>query len=323
MEIGAAFGSEVQNLTHANTAIPVMVSGVNTNQLAPIGFGFNNPTANLYLNAQLAPGIRVAMTSYLSSRHHNETWVKDGYVQVDESPIDWAPLNRLMKQVTLRVGDMEINYGDAHFRRSDNGQAIYNPFIGNFVIDAFTTEIGAEAYLRKNGYLAMLGVTGGEVKGQVTAPGQRGPSYLVKVGVDKNLGSDLRFRLTGSMYKTDRSVSNTLTSGDRAGSRYYDVLENSISTESANAWSGAIQSGMKNMVTAFVVNPFVKVGGAEFFGNVETMTGAAATETQRRTLRQLVGEGLYRFAENGRRYLPGQWPKTTIPLFQPATSTGV
>ena len=30
---------------------------------------------------------------------------------------------------------------------------------------------------------------------------------------------------------------------------------------------------MKNMVTAFVVNPFVKVGGAEFFGNIETHDG--------------------------------------------------
>jgi len=108
------------------------------------------------------------------------------------------------------------------------------------------------------------------------------------------------------MYKKDRSASNTLTSGDRAGSRYYDVLENVTSTETANAWSGAIQSGMKNMVTAFVVNPFVKVGGAEFFGNIETMTGAAASETQRRTLRQLVGEGLYRFADN-KLYVGGRY----------------
>src|SRR4029079_9470141 len=108
------------------------------------------------------------------------------------------------------------------------------------------------------------------------------------------------------MYKTDRSVSNTLTSGDRAGSRYYDVLENTTSTESANAWSGAVQSGMKNMVTAFVVNPFVKVGGAEFFGNVETITGAAQNEIQRRTLRQLVGEGLYRFANN-KLYVGGRY----------------
>jgi hypothetical protein len=108
------------------------------------------------------------------------------------------------------------------------------------------------------------------------------------------------------MYKKDRSASNTLTSGDRAGSRYYDVLENVTSTETANAWSGAIQSGMKNMVTAVVLNPFVKIGGAEFFGNVETMTGAAANEIQRRTLRQLVGEGLYRFADN-KLYVGGRY----------------
>src|SRR4030095_10773367 len=107
------------------------------------------------------------------------------------------------------------------------------------------------------------------------------------------------------------------TSSYRAGSRYYDVLENTISTESANAWSGAVQSGMKNMVTAFVLNPFVKVGGAEFFGNVETITGASANEVQRRTLRQLVGEGLYRFANNklyvGGRYntVNGQLPGIT------------
>jgi hypothetical protein len=139
-------------------------------------------------------------------------------------------------------------------------------------------------------------VTGGEVKGSVTAPGQRGPTYLTKLGVDKQLTEALRVRLTGSMYKKDRSASGTLTSGDRAGSRYYDVLEPVGSTESANAWSGAIQSGMRNMVTAFVVNPFVKYNGIEVFGNIETMTGAAGTEAYRRTLRQLVGEGVYRFA---------------------------
>ena len=36
------------------------------------------------------------------------------------------------------------------------------------------------------------------------------------------------------------------------------------------------------------------------------MTGAAATEIQRRTLRQLVGEGLYRFADN-KLYVGGRY----------------
>jgi hypothetical protein len=311
LAIGGAFAQQFQNLTHQNTAIvkpgkDANGKDVNLNALIPIGSGFNNADANIYLNAQLARGIRVAVETYASARHHQESWIKDGYFLIDGSPIENPLLDKIMEVATLKVGHFEVNYGDQHFRRSDNGQTIYNPFIGNFVIDAFTTEIGGEAYLRKNGYMAMLGLTGGEVHGQVTAPGKRGPSYIVKLGVDKQLASDVRFRLTGSMYKTDRSVSNTLTSGDRAGSRYYDVLENVTSTETANAWSGAVQSGMKNMVTAFVVNPFVKVGGAEVFGNIETMTGAAANEVQRRTLRQLVGEGLYRFAGN-KLYLGGRY----------------
>ena len=303
---GGAFAQQFQNITHKNAAAPKLVAGVNQNQLIAIGSGFNNANANLYLNAQLARGIRVAVETYASARHHNETWIKDGYFLIDASPIESKLLDRIMEVATLRVGHFEVNYGDQHFRRSDNGQTLYNPFVGNFVIDAFTTEIGAEAYLRKNGYLAMLGMTGGEVKGQITAPGQRGPTYLAKIGFDKQPAANVRVRLTGSLYKKDRSASGTLTSGDRAGSRYYDVLEPVGSTESANAWSGAIQSGMRNMVTAVVVNPFVKIGGAEFFGNVETMTGAGATEAYRRTLRQLVGEGLYRFGGD-KLYLGGRY----------------
>jgi hypothetical protein len=303
---GGAFTQQYQNLTHQNTAAPKMAGTVNQNQLIPIGQGFNNAVANLYLNAQLARGIRVALESYLSARHHQESWVKDGYFLIDGSPIENATLDKIMQYATLKVGHFEVNYGDAHFRRSDNGQAIYNPFVGNYIMDDFTTEIGAEAYLRNSGYIAMVGITGGEVHGQVTAPGKRGPSYLAKLGFDKKPTDNLRVRLTGSMYKTDRSVNNTLTSGDRAGSRYYDVLENTASTETAQAWSGSIQSKMGNMVTAFVVNPFIKYRGLEFFGNAETMTGAGAAELQRRTLRQYAGDLLYRF-DSDHLYIGGRY----------------
>ena len=295
---GGAFAQQFQNLTHKNAAAAKMVNGVNQNSLVQIGSGFNNANANLYLNAQLARGIRVAVEGYASARHHNEFWIKDGYFLIDGSPIENKLLDKIMEVATLKVGHFEVNYGDQHFRRSDNGMTLYNPFVGNLIIDAFTTEIGAEAYLRKNGLLAMVGMTGGEVKGMVQQPGVRGPTYLAKVGYDKQLTDDVRVRLTTSLYKKDRSSSGTLTSGDRAGSRYYSVIEPVGSSETANAWSGAIQSGMRNMVTAVVVNPFVKVGGVELFGNVETMTGAAGTEIKRRTLRQLAGEGLYRFASN-------------------------
>src|SRR5947207_986732 len=204
LDFGAGFTSQLQNLSHSNTAAPNIVNGVNANQLANIGRGFNNPTANLYINAQLAPGIRVAMTSYLSERHHNETWVKDGYIQIDQSPINFAPLKALMEIATVRVGDFEINYGDAHFRRSDNGNALYNPFIGNYILDAFTTQIGGEVYLKPGSVIAMASMTAGELRGTVLTPGQRGPVFIGKLGVDRQVTGDLRVRATGALFKTDQ-----------------------------------------------------------------------------------------------------------------------
>ena len=295
MDFGAAFTSQLQDLSHRNTALPNVVSGVNANQLADIGFGFNNPTANLNLHAQLAPGIRVALTSYLSARHHNETWVKDGYIQIDQSPIDFVPLKALMEIVTVRVGDMEINYGDAHFRRSDNGNALYNPFVGNYLLDAFTTQIGGEVYLKTSGVIAMGAVTAGELRGTVLSPGQRGPVYIGKLGFDRQLNPDLRVRLTGSMYHSARAMSDTLYSGDRAGSRYYFVLENTAATETAQKDSGTLSPGFKNKVSAFQMNPFVKFRGFEVFGVVERAEGKASTELTNRIWKQYAVDTVYRF----------------------------
>ena len=309
LDFGAAFTSQVQNLSHRNTAVPNVGSGVDTNQLADIGFGFNTSTANLALNAQLAPGVRIALTSYLSSRHHNETWVKDGYIQIDQSPIDLLPLKMLFEIVTVRVGHMEINYGDAHFRRSDNGNAIYNPFVGNYLMDAFTTEIGGEVYLKTAGIVAMGAITGGEIRGTVLTPGQRGPTLIGKLGVDRQVKKDLRVRLTGSMYKADKAMNNTLYGGDRAGSRYYYVLENTTATETAQKDSGLLNPGFKNKVTAFQMNPFVKFQGLELFGVIERAQGKASTEATERIWKQYAVDMVYRFLPDEKLFVGARYNK--------------
>src|SRR6266496_384685 len=287
LQWGAAFTQQFQGLDHSNTAAPRLVTtnGVTTeaNKVIRIGHGPNNATANIYLNGQLARGIRVEMTTYSSARHHQETWVKDGYLLLDASPIDWKPLNDIMKYVTIRAGHFEINYGDAHFRRSDNGNAIRNALVGNYIMDAFTTEVGGEVYLRANGFMLMGGVTGGESRGMITNPDKRAPSYLLKGGFDRKF------------------------SDDRAGSRYYDVLENTSSTETAQAWSGAMQPGLKNSIHSWVVNPFLQFKGLELFGNVETAKGRAAGETDNRTWKQNVGEVVYRFLPDQRVFLAGRY----------------
>jgi len=279
---------------------------VNTNQLMKIGAGFDNAMANMYMNAQLAKGIRVEMTTYLSTRHHNESWVKDGFLLIDGSPWENPLLDNLMSVLTLRAGHFEVNYGDAHFRASDGGSGMNNPLVGNLIMNAFTTEIGAEAYVRKNGFMVMGGATNGEIRGTVERPQDRAPSYLAKVGVDRQLNDDTRLRLTGSLYTTAKSASNTLYSGSRAGSRYFDVVVNTTATPAAQAWSGDVQPGLSSKVTAMVVNPFIKFHGFEAFGNFEQAKGRSAAETADRTWHQNAAEGLYRFA-NDQLYVVGRY----------------
>jgi hypothetical protein len=320
--IGGAFLQDFQSIDHSNTATPNVVGGVNQNQLADIGPGFNNAVANLYLTAQLARGISVHMTSYLSSRHHSETWVKDGYLQIDESPIDVPALNTLMRYATIKFGEMELNYGDSHFRRTDNGNGIWNPFVGNLIMDAFTTEAGAEVYLQHNGFLAMVGSTAGQLHPAVTNPSGRTPSFLGKLGFDRQLTPELRFRLTGSMYTNRHSTEQNLFSGDRGGSRYYFVMENTGATETGNFRSGMLNPGMSFKMTSWVVNPFVKFNGLELFGLVEQARGRTKTETAERTWHQYAVDATYRFLPGEPVYLAARYNTVNGPLAGTTTDVG-
>jgi hypothetical protein len=293
---GAAFRQQFQGLEHRNTATPVMSGSTNVNQLIDIGRGFNLADANLGLNMQIADGVRVQLSTYLSSKHHQETWVKDGYALIDKSPIDHPLLNAIMKYTTLKLGHMETNFGDQHFRRSDNGAALYNPFVGNLIIDAFTTEVGGEAYVRTGPFLAMAGLNSGTIQGGITTPDRRTNAYLGKLGFDKQLTGDLRVRLTGSYYKNDKSPSNTLLTGDRAGHGYDLVMENTAASLTSQAWSGQMRSmGFSNSLRAYTVNPFVKWNGVEFFGSFDNYKGKSLSEPTWRTWTQNSGEVVYRF----------------------------
>lgn len=310
LDIGAAFSQSFQALKHSNTAAPRMVGGKDQNLLIPIGAGLPLASANLILNAQVADGIVVSVENYLAARGHEQFYVKGGYLQIDASPLDVAPLVSMMKYTTVKFGMFENNFGDSHFRRSDAGQAIYNPFVGNYIVDPFTTEAGAEVYLRKGSLLAMGAVTSGEMRGSVATPNNRGWARYGKAGFDKQFTDDVRFRLTGSLYRADKSLNQTIYSGDRPGSRYYDVLVDSVGRD---RWSGTIQPGFRNSVTAIQVNPFIKVRGVELFASLDRGKGKAAAEAEYRKLRQTAVDLVYRFAGD-QLYVGGRYNTATMRL---------
>ncbi len=282
--------------------------------LKEIGDNFNLATANLDLDVQLHDGLRMHLRTYLSSRHHPEPYVKGGYIQVDNlNFIQEGLLADLMKHVTVKIGHMENNYGDMHFRRSDNAQAIFNPFVGNAIMDAFTTEVGGEVYYQNNGWIAMVGLSNGKLNQAVDNPETTSPSLLAKLGWDKQIDDNLRVRLTGSLYNTAQAARVYLYSADRAGSRYYLVLEDAEASATSNFRSGRFDPGFRNEVTAIMINPFVKYGGFEFFGMYETSTGRAATEFDTngepmdRNFTQILAEVLYRFGNNENFYVAGRY----------------
>lgn len=314
VRIGGHFTQQWQNLSHSNAATPVLnASNVNVNQLIEIGAGTNLATANLNIDVLLMDGVRLNLVSYLSSRHHSETWVKGGYLQFDKLPFLGNP-EFFTKYMTLRVGHMEINYGDAHFRRTDNGNAMYNPFVGNYIMDAFTTEVGGDLTFQNNGLLIVAGLTGGEIQGGITSPDKRKPNFIGKLGYDKQLSDDFRLRLTGSVYTTSGSARNTLWGGDRGGSRYYLVLENTLASTSANFTSGRINPGQTDNITAMVFNPFLKYKGLEIFGNFESSKGKAANESADRTWKQTAIDVVYRFGQNEKFYLAARGNRVNGPL---------
>lgn len=321
IRVGGDFALQFQGLDHSNAS--------SAPELIPLGKNVNLPTANLNFDAQLHKGVRMHLRVFLSSRHHNETWVKGGHIQIDR--LDFIKpgfASELMEKLTLRAGVDQPNYGDAMFRRTDNATAIYNPFVGNFIMDAYTVEPFMEATLHLNDFFVVGGLTNGifnpTVDNSSTAWGSSKfagekddlkPTYYGKLGYDSQQSEDLRIRLTGSVYSAQGADNgNHLYSGDRAGARYYNVLDYIAPADSS------IQSGFRsgrfnpgfNKETAIQINPFIKYKGLEFFGVFENSTGNNGREGQQDgSYTQLGAELLQRFGSWNQFYLAARYNSVT------------
>ena len=336
LDIGGAFTQGYQMLNHEN--------GDKTKKygLYPLGNGFNLASANLNFDIQLGDGIRIYLENYMAARHHNEFWVKGGYIQIDKLPMFNNP-EWYTKYFRVKIGHMEVNYGDTHFRRTDGGNAIFNAFADNNIMDEFATEIGGELYVfPADGFMAMIGLTNGLIRNNVRdygllpvigsykdANGQtiitdsittKNPSIILKAAYDKTM-ENLRFRLSASMYHNNSSPSLTLFGGDRTGSAYFGVMEAAASTNgTAEAFSGRFNPGLTNKLTTFIINPFVKYKGLEFFGTYESAVGKSVNEKpdaydgKNRKTTQIAGELIYRFLKNEQVFVGAKYNTVTSRL---------
>ncbi len=259
----------------------------------------------------------------MSARHHNEFWVKGGYIQIDKLPMFNSPA-WFTDNFRVKIGHFMPNYGDQQFRRTDNGNAIFNPFVGNYIMDAFTTEIGTEIYaFPMDHVMLMAGMTGGLISGDVKdysgTTTKKHPSIYFKAAYDKQF-NDLRFRLSASLYQNAGTVRNTLFGGDRTGSRYYYAMEPEFIkgttglaeavTPATRFTSGRINPGLTNELVTFQVSPFLKYKGMEVFATYERESGKTNAETTTRTFSQMAVEGVFRFLPNEQAFIGARYNTT-------------
>ena len=153
VKVGADFALQYQAIEHEAKA---------PTELIDIKKNINLPTANFNISADLAPGVQLFINTYLSSRHHNEAWVEGGYLVMDRLPFLPAA-DDIMEFFTIKAGVMMPNYGDAHFYRSNNAAVTNNPFVGNWIMDAYTTNPGLEITFRDKGFLGVIGANNGRM----------------------------------------------------------------------------------------------------------------------------------------------------------------
>ena len=312
VDIGGAFSQPYQALSQSNSSSALPYNANSTNTLFPVAHNFSLAMANLYLNTYLEDGVTLNFTLYLASKHHNETWVKGGFIQFDKIPfLKLDLLDNIMKYTTIKMGAMEVNYGDAHFRRSDGGNAIYNPFMENYIMDEFATEVGAEADVHLKDFTVVGAITDGELNGNLqqidttknpASNGAHNPAFIGKLAYDKQLTEKLRVRLSGSVYYTAGSVANTLFGGDRTGSNYSGVMY-VAAPGTTTAFNGRYNPGLSDKLLTGMGNLFIKYTpieglSLESFSTIEKATGRSTVEKVERSASQQATDLVIRLGKH-------------------------
>ncbi len=288
MRIGMDFALVFQNLENEGTANP-----------SNLDAGFQNATGNLDLDAELLGGITTYIELYLSSEHHTEMFMKEGYLLVEKLPMFNLPwLNSIMEFTTIKAGQMEINFGDWHLRRSDNADVSRNPLIGNTIIDTNTTETGVEILFDIGDIELMVAGSNGMIKEDTNH--NHGTAGYGKLAYDK-VFSDFRLRFSGSYYQVDHSKNaatlskTSLYSGNRSGARYQNLFG---STSDA----GQIKPSIKKDVSAYVFNLLIQYKSLEIFANYEVANdkdsdGTTTTNPKEEEWMQYFGDIVYNFTD--------------------------
>ena len=221
----------LQYLTQRNVKDTVGSDSVLPGQLSP---GFQTAFGNLSFLADFDKKMEVYFDMFIADRPHQDHPQGDeGYILLRSLPdsLGNAPLVKaIFDTIDVKAGQFELDFGDAHYRRSLNAAVQRNPLIGNYVIDPRDTEIGIEVSSDEGRFPInwLLGVGSGSDTEDFQK--NHGPSLHGKLWAYPLK----QLRTSSSIYYVDQaktpsgsSSRTNLFRANRSGGPYAGILDNS------------------------------------------------------------------------------------------------
>lgn len=317
--MGFAAVGRLQYLTQDN----VFIDGQRPDGLQA---GFQTPFANVSFMATFDDVMDVYFDLYISSRSHPDYMQGgQGYMLFKKLPeqlqgiqaFDW-----FFDNFDIKAGGFEVDYGDAHYRRSNAGSTWQNPLIGNYVVDPRGIDIGVE--LIANGWpiKALVGMGSGTYKGHF-GDGS-GYSSHAKFWGDPLPG----LRASLSLYHADHSgdgpgwPENNGTAGDlfvtnRSGGPYAGVFGGGDAP-------GQLLPGAGQLVSAAQFDLTWRGGPVELYGYfgwmIDDDTNGSTPGNPKEGWYYYAAEGIYNFTD--RLYLAGRYSGASAIDINDAPSDG-
>ncbi len=288
--------------------------------------GFQTPFANMSFMATFDDVMDVYFDFYISTRAHPDYMQGgQGYLLFKKLPqqlqgveaFDW-----FFENFDIRAGGFEVDYGDAHYRRSNAGSTWQNPLIGNYVVDPRGIDIGVEIIANGWPFKALVGMGSGTYKGHF-GDGS-GYSSHAKFWGDPLPG----LRTSLSLYHADHSgdgpgwPENNGTAGDlfvtnRSGGPYGGVFGGGDAP-------GQLLPGAGQQVSAAQLDLTWRGGPVELYGYFGWMTdedtNGSAPGNPREGWYYYAAEGIYNFTD--RLYMAGRYSGAKAIDINDASSDG-
>ena len=296
----------LQYLQQANVFDTVGPSSVVPGALEP---GIQSPFGQLSFLLDFSGAMEVFFDVFISSRpHEDELQANEGFILFRDLP---GPLEPVFEFVHVKAGGFEMDFGDAHYRRSVNAEVLRNPLIGNYVVDPRVVDIGFE-FFNPPGTLPVNWLVGVGVGNNGDFQAHRSVQVHSKLYMDTARGSRASF----SFFWTDHSGNPTgfpgtgsssgLFRSNRSGGPYEDVI-------GAGNAPGQITPGAGQQVTAGQFDLTSFRGPWEFYGHFGVFRDAdmngSAPGTPTESWLYYAGESIYRFTP--RTYVATRYSGTT------------